>query len=290
VRRLRLAIVGFGRLGRACAAAVEEAPDLALAGVVRRHPAPLPAPFAAVRVAQHVRDLESVDAALLCVPANDTAAVATGLLQGGLPVVECAQLGERARSEHYSLLDSVARRHRVRAVVGAGWDPGALPLLQRLFEVLIPRGHTQIGKHPGMTLHHSAALEDIPGVTEALSGQWPDAEGKPKRYVYVQLAEGADAQRVQAAILSDPVFAGEATEVLQMADLATLEAPEGLVVERRAAPKVGEHQSLTLDARFEAAAFAARVMSDAARALPFLSPGAHPYALGLRHVPDTGRH
>jgi hypothetical protein len=47
---------------------------------------------------------------------------------------------------------------------------------------------------------------------------------------------------------------------------------------------------LTLDARFEAAAFAARVMTDAARALPALSPGVHPYALGLRHMPDTGLH
>jgi diaminopimelate dehydrogenase len=290
VRRLQIAIVGFGRLGRACAAAVADAPDLALAGVVRRQLAPLPAPFAATRVAQHVRDLESVDVALLCVPANDTAAVATALLQGGLPVVECAQLGERARSEHYSLLDSVARRHRVRAAVGAGWDPGALPLLQRLFEVLIPRGHTQIGKHPGMTLHHSAALEDIPGVIEALSGEWPDEQGKPKRYVYVQLAEGADAQRVRAAILSDPLFAEEATEVLPMADLAALEAPEGLVLERRATPRAGEHQSLTLDARFDAAVFAARVMIDAARALPFLYPGAHPYWLGLRHMADTGSH
>lgn len=289
MRRLRVAIVGFGRLGRACAAAVEEAPDLALAGVVRRQLAPLPAPFAAVRVAQHIRDLESVEAALLCVSANDSAAVASELLQGGLPVVECAQLGEHARSEYYSLLDNVARRHRVRAVVGAGWDPGALPLLQRLFEVLIPRGHTQVGKHPGLTLHHSAALEDIPGVTEALSGEWPDAQGKPKRYVYVQLAEGADAQRVRTAIRSDPLFAEEATEVLPMADLTALEAPEGMVLERRAAPRAGEHQSLTLDARFEAAVFAARVMTDAARMLPFLSPGAHPYALGLRQMPDTGR-
>lgn len=282
MRRLRLAIVGFGRLGRACAAAVADAPDLALSGVVRRRLAPLPAPFAAVKVVQHVRDLEPVDAALLCVPPGDTAAVAAALLQGGLSVAECAQLGEHARAECYSLLDSVARRHRVRAVVGAGWDPGALPLLQRLFEVLIPRGHTQIGKHPGMALHHSAAVEDIPGVVEALSGEWPDAQGRPKRYVYVRLAEEADAQRVREAILSDPLFAEESTEVLQMADLGALEAPEGLVLERRAAPRAGEHHSLTLDARFEAAVFAARIMIDAARALPFLSPGAHPYALGLR--------
>ena len=241
MRRLRVAIVGFGRLGRACAAAVEQAPDLTLAGIVRSQLAPVPAPFAGVKITQHIRDLESVDAALVCVPTNDTTAVATGLLQGRFRMVECAQLGEHARSEHYGLLDSLARRHRVPAVVGAGWDPGALPLLQRLFEVLIPGGHTQLGKHPGMSLHHSAALEDIPGVTEALSGEWPDAQGSLRRYVYVQLADGADEQRVRTAILSDPLFAGEATEVLQIPDLAALEAPEGLVLERRPVAKAGEH-------------------------------------------------
>jgi diaminopimelate dehydrogenase len=156
-----------------------------------------------------------------------------------------------------------------------------------LFEVLIPGGHTQLGKHPGMSLHHSAALEDIPGVAEALSGEWPDAQGKPKRYVYVQLANGADAQRVRTTILADPLFAGEATEVLPMPDLAALEAPEGVVLERRAVARPGEHQSLTLDARFQAATFAAGVMIDAARALPFLSPGAHRYALGLPRMPDS---
>jgi diaminopimelate dehydrogenase len=285
-----VAIVGFGRLGRACAAAVEEAPDLTLAGIVRRQVAPVPGAFTAVKVTQHIRDLESVEAALVCVPTNDTAAVATELLQGGFRVVECAQVGEHARSEHCGLLDSVARRHRVPAVVGAGWDPGALPLLQRLFEVLIPGGHTQLGTHPGMSLHHSAALEDIPGVAEALSGEWPDAQGKPNRYVYVQLADGADAQRVRTAILSDPLFAGEATEVLEIPDLAALEAPEGVVLERRAVARAGQHQSLTLDARFQAATFAAGVMIDAARALPFLSPGAHRYALGFPRMPDPASH
>lgn len=36
MKPLRLAVIGWGRLGRACAAALQEAPDLMLAGVVRR--------------------------------------------------------------------------------------------------------------------------------------------------------------------------------------------------------------------------------------------------------------
>ena len=67
--RQRLAIVGFGRLGRACAEAVRETADLELVGVVRRagSASRLPAPLEHVAVATHLRDLGRVDAALLCV-------------------------------------------------------------------------------------------------------------------------------------------------------------------------------------------------------------------------------
>jgi diaminopimelate dehydrogenase len=286
VRRLRLAIVGFGRLGSACGAALAAAADLELGGVVRRGSAALPAAFAHATVAGHMRDLEHVDAALLCVPAEHTTGVACELLQGRMPIVECAQLGALARVEHYAAIEGAARHHRVQAMIGCGWDPGALPLLNRLFEVLIPRGSTVLGRHPGKSLHHTAAVEEIPGVKEALTGELRDASGKLRRYVYFQLANGANAEEVRRSIESDPLFAGEETEVFEMADLASLEASSGLVIERRSLATAGEHQSLSLDARFDVWTFAARVMLDAARAVPELPPGAHRY--GLRCSDATG--
>ena len=171
-------------------------------------------------------------------------------------------------------------------MIGCGWDPGALPLLNRLFEVLIPRGSTVLGRHPGKSLHHTAAVEEIPGVKEALTGELRDASGKLRRYVYFQLANGANAEEVRRSIESDPLFAGEETEVFEMADLASLEASSGLVIERRSLATAGEHQSLSLDARFDVWTFAARVMLDAARAVPELPPGAHRY--GLRCSDATG--
>jgi diaminopimelate dehydrogenase len=280
VKRLRLAIVGFGRLGRACAADLMGASDLELAGVVRRESAALPAPFSHARVAGHARDLEHVDVALLCVPTEQTTGAACELLQGSMPIVECAQLGAGAQAEHYAAIDHVARHHRVSAMVGAGWDPGVLPLLQRLFEVLIPRGRTALARHPGMSLHHSAAVEDIPGVKEALTGELHDANGRLRRYVYFEPGKGANAEAVRRTIEADPLFAGEQTEVFEVPDLTQLESQSGLVIERRGIARAGEHQSLSLDARFEVWTFAARVMLDAARAVPAQRPGAHRYGLG----------
>jgi len=163
-------------------------------------------------------------------------------------------------------------------VVGAGWDPGVLTLLRRLFAILVPRGQTIVASHPGASLHHDAAVEGIGGVREALSGETRGADGLRHRYVYLRLDEGADAERIRRSIVGDPLFAGEDTQVFEMPDLSALESREGLVLERRASADAGGHASLALDARFDVAVFAAQVMLDGARALRDLPPGAHRYA------------
>jgi len=289
--RLRLAIVGFGRLGRACARVIADATDIDLVGVVRHEPAGAAGAFAHVAAVGHIRDLGRVDAALVCVPTEQGLAVASELLQERVPIVECARIEGHAQKEHYQALDAAAHRHRVPAIVGAGWEPGALPSLQRLFEVLIPRGHTLLTRHPGIALHHSAALDDTPGVKEALTGELRDARRGLRRYVYVELRENASLDAVRRSIESDPLFAAESMEIFAVPDLAALEAPSGVVIERRSETTVaGERPSLTLDARLDAWSFAARVMCDAAAAIPCLSHGAHRYGVGLMSLSRAASH
>jgi diaminopimelate dehydrogenase len=285
MRKLQVAVIGLGRLGNACANALIDDSELVLAGVVRRPEMVCPLrdalkPFPAVA---HVRDLPTVDVALICVPATVATGVAWELLQARIPIVECALLEDRALEEHHARLDDVAKAHRVAAIVAAGWNPGMLQLFDRAFETLIPRGQEVFHRHPGITLHHSAAAAQFRGVKDALAGEFRTAEGSLQRYVYVQLEPGADFEEVQTAIEADPLFAGEASQIFQVDDLSGLEAGEGqgVVLERRSAVASGVHTSLLLEARFELAAFAARVMLDGARKLPLLRPGAHRYALNV---------
>jgi diaminopimelate dehydrogenase len=88
---------------------------------------------------------------------------------------------------------------------------------------------------------------------------------------------------VQAAIAADPLFAGEVTQVFEVANLSEMEEDDGLgvVLDRRSHAAQGPHQSLLLEARFDPTTFSARVMLDAARKLPGLRRGAHRYVLGL---------
>ncbi|HEY5292198.1 MAG TPA: hypothetical protein VIJ43_07800 [Burkholderiales bacterium] len=280
MRRPRLAIVGFGALGHACALGLLEAGDLELAGVVRRAGGALPAPLHRVAVAAHLRELNQVDAALLCVPPDAALGIAREILQQRLPLIECARLEGHALQSYYDALDRAARNHRVAAIVGAGWDPGALPLIRRLFEALIPRGQTLSEKHPGLSLHHSAIAAAVAGVKDALATEYRAPGGELQRYVYIELKKGADIGAVAQAIEADPLFVDAQAHVFAVPDLAALEAAgSGIVLERRATATAGRHESLLLEARFDAPAFAARVMLDAARGLAELAPGAHRHAL-----------
>ena len=282
MKRQRVAIVGYGRLGRACAEAIAESHDFELAGVVRRSGSEevLLPPSQHAPVVFHVRDLQSVHAVLLCVPAMLVAGAARELLQQRLPIVECAMLDGRALEAHDEAIADAARLHRAAAVIGAGWNPGMLPLLQRSFEVLVPKGHSSVTQRPGAALHHTEAAQNILGVKGALATEYRDADGRLTRYVYVELLKGTELESVRAALAADPLFAGEETLVFPVESIAALEEEgHGILLERRGVARSGAHQNLLLEGRFDTRTFAARVMLDAARRLPSLKPGAHRYSL-----------
>jgi diaminopimelate dehydrogenase len=277
---LRLALVGVGPLGAACARALASAPSgLSLAAVARRREhlaAPLPAGFPPDVPVREVGELEGVDGALVCVPGEAVLDVVRQLLSRSIPSVECAQLHGLAFRAQRDAIHHEALRQRAAAVVGAGWDPGALPLLRGWMALLVPKGRTDVRAHAGASLHATTAARDIAGVRDALCTERRASDGRLRRYVYVELEPGADAQRVGAALRADPLFLDEETEVVAVESLAALqEESAGIVLERWGSAGATGHQHLLIEARLDAPAFAAQVMLAASRALPFLAPGAH---------------
>lgn len=275
MKKTRLAIIGLGNVGRLCAEAILADPTRVLAGVVRR-PESAPASWLKAPAVTHISELSEVDAALICVPLDAVMGVAKDLLQRRIPVVECARLHGEAFLAHKSGIHRAALHHKVPAVVGAGCDPGALSLFRSQFALLAPGGHTETSLHTGSSLHHTLAAAGIKGVRKALATEHRTMDGALQRYVYVELDPSADADEVEIAIVNDPLFLDEQTLVFPVPSIAALEASNhGVVLERHGAAEATSHASFLLEARYDEAGLAARMMLAAARALPFLQAGAY---------------
>lgn len=274
MKKLRFAIIGLGNLGRKCAEAIVADPATMLVGFVRRSSGPVSWPKAPV--VTHISELKEVDAALICVPPEVVTGVAKDLLQSRIPVVECARLHGDAFLRHKSEIHRAALHHKVPAIVGAGCDPGALSLFRSHFALLVPKGHTETNLHSGASLHHTLAAEGVKGVRKALAAELKSANGIVQRYVYVELEASADASEVEHAIVHDPLFLDEQTLVFPVPSIAALEETNrGVSLERRAAPGEASHSSFLLEARFDEAEIAARMMLAVARSLPVLRAGAY---------------
>jgi len=153
-----------------------------------------------------------------------------------------------------------------------------LSLVQGWFALLVPKGRTSASPRPATSLHHTAAARNVPGVRDALCAEIRDSVGNKRRYVYVELEPGADAERASAALRADPLFLDEETVVLPVESVAALEAEgHGIVLERWGEAGGVGHQRLLLEARFDPVALTAELMLSAARALPALPPGAHTF-------------
>ena len=275
MKKIRIAIIGLGRLGRKCVEAIVSDQSTELAGVVRR-PESTPAPWLKAPAVTHISELNQVDAALICVPVDTVMGIAQGLLQGRIPLVECARLHGDAFFGHKTEIHRAALRHKVPAIVGAGCDPGALSLFRSQFALLAPRGHTETSLHTGTSLHHTLAATGIQGVRKALATECTSVGGALQRYVYVELEPSADAAAVEDAIVNDPLFLDEQTQVFTVPSIAALEETNhGITLERRAAPQEASHASWLLEARYDEAGLAARMMLAAVRSLPLLKAGAY---------------
>jgi hypothetical protein len=97
--RRRLAIIGLGRVGKACGEAIAASEDLSVAGIVRRPQSrhqPLPPSLREAPVALHASELADIDAALICLPAALVRAAA--LAASALPARRPLRLPVRHRA------------------------------------------------------------------------------------------------------------------------------------------------------------------------------------------------
>ena len=273
--RTKVAVVGYGNVGRHAAQAVRAAPDMSLCGIVEEIADVHIPEFPLVPLAKTIWELEKVDVAILCLPSRNVQDYAVAYLEQGINTVDAFDI-HSGILEFKQTLDTAAKKGKARAVISAGWDPGSDSVIRALLEACAPRGITYTNFGPGMSMGHSVAAKAIKGVVNAISMTIPVGAGVHRRMVYVQLARGANIEKVSAAIKADPYFAHDETHVIQVDDLDDyMDVGHGVSLERRGTSGVTSNQNFQFSMRINNPAITSQILVSAARAALRQAPGAY---------------
>lgn len=273
---IRVAIVGYGNIGRYALQALQEAPDMEVAGIVRRNgAADRPAELASYAVVKDIKELGHVDVAILATPTRNVEEQAKELLAQGIHTVDSFDIHTQIVPLRRSL-DAAAKAGGAVSIISAGWDPGSDSVVRTLMESLAPKGVTYTNFGPGRSMGHSVAVRAIAGVRDALSMTIPVGTGIHRRMVYVELEEGADFATVAAAIKADPYFVNDETHVQQVPCVDDLnDMGHGVNLVRKGVSGQTHNQLFEFNMKVNNPALTAQVLVNVARAAMKQQPGCY---------------
>jgi len=277
--KIRVAIAGFGNVGKEVLEALQAAPDMECAGIVLRNPAKVAgvrARVGSVPVTVEAAELGRIDVAALAIASRAVPEETSKWMERGVRTVDSFDIHGPALMELRSRLDAIGRRVGIASVISAGWDPGTDSMVRGIFEIIAPKGITYTNFGPGMSMGHTVAVKAIEGVEEALSLTIPIGTGLHRRMVYVKAKPGADFDQVAAAIKADPYFVHDETHVLPAESIDALEdMGHGVHMERKGVSGTSHNQRLELVMSLQNPAATAQVMVCSARATMRLAPGCY---------------
>ena len=275
-KKIKVAIVGYGNIGKYALQALVEAPDMEVAGIVRRHGAEnLPQELEGYKVVKDIDELGHVDVAILATPTRSVEEYAKQYLAKGINTVDSfdihGQIVDLRRS-----LDKAAKDGGAVSIISAGWDPGSDSIVRTLMESLAPKGISYTNFGPGRSMGHSVCVRSKAGVCDALSMTIPVGQGIHRRMVYVELEEGANLDEVTRAIKADPYFASDETHVFQVESVDALnDVGHGVNLVRKGVSGQTHNQLFEFNMKINNPALTAQVLVNVARASMRRQPGCY---------------
>lgn len=270
--KIRVAVIGYGNIGKYAVEAVNASPDMELAGIVRRQ---VTEEIAGLKITNDITTLGKVDVALLCTPTRSVEEDAKKYLALGISTVDSYDI----HSSIYELcteLDKVGKENNAVAIVSSGWDPGSDSVVRALLEACAPKGITYTNFGPGMSMGHTVAVKEKAGVVGALSMTIPTGTGVHRRMVYVQLEAGANLEEVTKNIKADPYFSSDETHVMQVEDINLLiDKGHGVNMVRKGVSGATDNQLFEFNMKINNPALTSQIMVSCARAALKQKPGAY---------------
>lgn len=251
--KIRVAVFGYGNIGKAVEEAVSVTSDMTLAGIFHH---------------DEMDRLETCrpDIVLLGVPSREAPATAERLLEKGFNTVDSFDIHTQIPAV-YRRLDDAARAHNAVSILSAGWDPGSDSVVRALMEALVPQGLTYTDFGPGRSMGHTVAAKHIPGVRDALSMTIPLGTGIHRRMVYVEIEKGHTYDEVRDAILRDDYFAHDETHVIEVDSVKALNnVAHGVRLSRNGVSGTTHNQRIDFNMTINNPALTGQIMVATARA------------------------
>lgn len=233
---MKIAVAGYGGLGKAVCAAAEKSRDCELYAVFSRREreklnykenAPVYPFFEAEKHAH------KVDVLINCMGSAFDLPETTPFLAGFFNQVDSFDTHAKIYN-HFERTDKRAREGHRLTLICAGWDPGLFSLARLYLGCVFPEGEDYTFWGEGVSRGHTNAVRQIPGVVDAVqytvpvsavirkvrAGEMPKLKEceMHKRICYVVPEVGADTRKIAEAIRSMPEYFSDYDTTVRFTD------------------------------------------------------------------------
>ena len=221
---MKIAIYGYGNLGKGVECAVNAASDAELFGVFTRRAPESVKTLSGVKVypAEDIFNYkDNIDVVIICGGSATDLPKMTPMLAEHFNVIDSFDTHAKI-PEHFDNVDKSAKSSNHTALISAGWDPGMFSINRLYASAVLPDGKDYTFWGKGVSQGHSDAIRRIDGVKDAKqytvpiesaleavrSGSNPELTTRQKhlRECYVVAEEGADKERIEKEIKTMPNY------------------------------------------------------------------------------------
>ena len=242
--KIKIAVLGYGNLGRGVELAVRNSKDLELVAVFSRRDSskvktcgtPV---FSVDEILSHKGKF---DVLVLCGGSATDLPTQTPEFTKEFNVVDSFDTHAKI-PEHFAAVDAAAKKGGNVGVIAVGWDPGLFSLNRLFGESVLENGSSYTFWGKGVSQGHSDAIRRIKGVVDARqytvpidsaleqvrAGENPNLTTREKhlRDCYVVAQDGADKARIEHEIKTMPNYFADYDTSVHFIDLETLKKEHG---------------------------------------------------------------
>ena len=290
---MKIAIYGYGNIGKGVECAIAQNSDAELFGIFTRRAPESLVTLTGAKVypaADIDKYAEEIDALIICAGSATDLPEMTPALAEKFNVVDSFDTHARI-PQHFEAVNAAAEKGGKVALISGGWDPGMFSIARLYASAILPNGRDYTFWGRGVSQGHSDAIRHVPGVLDARQytvpvtkaveavrrGECPTLTTRQKhlRECYVVAEEGADKEAIREAIVTMPNYFADYDTTVEFITAEEMAAKHsalphgGCVIRSGVSGLNGEHKhtieySLNLDSNPE---FTASVLVACARAV-----------------------